>query len=364
MNRSVNPKSLGIKSKIKILKKFSRTFQIPLETDADLVIWLRSTGVKTRKRKPEKIIDDMWLKAGVIYNDLVDDEREAEAERIKKRNVNEKVFIKSVVEFTKKPNSSQKTFPLPRGEVMGTILRKIVTSKAKMLLRIGGVSYPLNQDFIEKMIKGIANGDYLVENAYGYIRTSDEQAVYELMNAVNFTIIILDVGLARKKKKGAFFKHRHNVPDLDLTKYQISYNKGIFVNYKESCFIQAITLFYENHEIDAKDKIARAKSKMITRTITAQVIQKIAEELNVTISIKDERDVKGKNTSRTDVKNKGCELTIHMGLVDEHYFLIEKVPITKYALIHFGELKEIDRWNEIIIKIKKGIRGVILPVMT
>ena len=348
--RSINPKSLGKRSKDKILKKFSRTFQIPLENEADLIEWLRSTGVKTRKRKPENVAKSMWAKAGVIYNDLIDEEREAEAKRIRERTKKEKVFIKNVVDFTKKPTSSQRTFRLPRAEVMGKILKQLVNSKTKMLMRIGAVSYPLNQAFIERMMIGIANGDYLVENAYGYIRSSDEQAVYELMNATTFTIIILDTGLAKKKKKGAFFKHRHNVPDLDLTKYQISYNDGVYENYEESCFIQSITLFFEKEGIDATEKIARAKSKMITRTMTAQVIEKIAKELEVSISIRDERDVKGSNKSRVDIKNKGCDLIIPLGLIDEHYFLIEDVPLTKYALINFKELEGVDRWNEVIKK--------------
>ena len=52
--RSVNPKSIGLKSKEKILKKFRRVFQVPLEDEKDLVEWLQSVGVKTRKRKPKK----------------------------------------------------------------------------------------------------------------------------------------------------------------------------------------------------------------------------------------------------------------------------------------------------------------------
>ena len=49
--RSINPKSLGKRSKDKILKKFSRTFQIPLENEADLIEWLRSTGVKAQANR-------------------------------------------------------------------------------------------------------------------------------------------------------------------------------------------------------------------------------------------------------------------------------------------------------------------------
>jgi len=346
--RSVNPKSIGLKSKEKILKKFRRVFQVPLEDEKDLVEWLQSVGVKTRKRKPKSVALALWSKAGIMYNNLLQTEREVEIKRINIRNKKEAEFIKKVLAFARNPTTSQRTFNLPRDEVMGKILKQLVNNKTKILMKIGNVSYPLNQAFIEKMLVGIANGDWLVENAYGYIRTSDEQAVYDLMNATTFTFIILDEGLSKKKKKGAFFKHTHNVPDLDLTEYQISYSGEKYSNYDDSCFIQAITKFFKNNGLDADAKIARAKSKMITRTMTAQVIEKVAKELEVSISIKDERDIKNdKHKTRNDIKNKGCELVIPLGLIDEHYFLIEEFPITKYALTNFKELEGVDRWNEV-----------------
>jgi len=349
--RSVNPKSIGLKSKAKILKKFRRVFQVPLEDEKDLIDWLQSVGVKTRKRKPESVALSLWSKAGIMYNNLLQDEREAEIKRKQIRNKKEAEFIKKVLAFARSPTTSQRTFNLPRDEVMSKILKQLINNKTKILMRIGNVSYPLNQAFIEKMLVGIANGDWLVENAYGYIRTSDEQAVYDLMSATTFTLIILDEGLSKKKKKGAFFKHTHNVPDLDLTEYQISYSGEKYSNYDDSCFIQAVTKFFKNNGLDADAKIARAKSKMITRTMTAQVIEKVAKELEVSISIKDERDKKGKSDkTRVDIKNKGCELVIPLGLIDEHYFLIEEVPITKYALINFKALEDVDRWNEVIKK--------------
>ena len=345
--RSVNPKSIGLKSKEKILKKFRRVFQVPLEDEKDLIEYLQSIGVKTRKRKPKSVAIALWGKAGKIYNQLLQDEREAEIKRINIRNKKEAEFIKKVLAFARNPTTSQRTFNLPRDEVMIKILRQLVNNSKKIKFQVGNVGYTLNPAFILKMIKNIENGEWLVANTYGYIRTSDEQAVYDLMNSTTFTLIILDEGLSKKKKKGAFFKHTHNVPDLDLTEYQISYSGDKYENYDESCFIQAIIKFFKNNDIVADDKISRAKSKMITRTMTAQVIEKVAKELEVSISIIDERDEKGKNKTRKDIKNKGCELVIPLGLIDEHYFLIEEVPITKYALTNFKELEGVDRWNEV-----------------
>ena len=348
VERSVNPNRLGKKSKDVIFKKFRRVLQVPLETEQDLFEYLQSVGIKTKKKKPDTIAKALWKKAGNIYNNLLQGEREAEAKRIQKRNAKEAKFVKDVIDYVKKPTTSQRTFTLPRDIVMERILRKLINHSGKIMMRVGAVSYPLNKTFIEKMIRGIANGEWLVENVDNYVRVSDEQAVYDLMTSSTFTIIILDEGLAKSKKKGAFFQYTHLVEGLDLTPYQIKYNGVPYKNFDESCFIEAITEWaMKNTFPDADAKIARIKSKMITRVMTAQQVKTIAEELGVSISIKDERDVKGNNKTRTDIKNAGCERTIPLGLVDNHYFLIEKVPITKYALIHHKELKDIDRWNEV-----------------
>ena len=322
-------------------------FQVPLEDEKDLIEYLQSIGVKTRKRKPKSVAIALWGKAGKIYNQLLQDEREAEIKRINIRNKKEAEFIKKVLAFARNPTTKTREFALPRDEVMSKILRQLTTIKHKIKFEVGNIAYTLNIKFLDKMIRNINNGEWLVSNIDDS-RTSDEQAVYDLMKSSNFRLIILDDNVIRKKKGGAFFKHTHNIPDLDLTEYQISYSGDKYEKYDESCFIQAITKFFKNNDIDADAKISRAKSKMTTRTMTAIVIEKVAKELDVSISIRDERDIKSNNAkSRTDIKNKGCELTIPLGLIGEHYFLIEEVPITKYALVNFKALEGVDRWNEV-----------------
>lgn len=346
--RLVNPIRLGKKSREAILRKFRSTFQVPFETENDVFEYLHSVGVKTRFKKPNRVADDLWKKAGNLYNEIVLEERKLNEAQTKK----DKAYIKSVINFTRKPTSNERTFKLPTGNVMKKVLMKLVNNEKKLTMRIGDKYYPLNQSFIEKMTSNIENGEYLIEANNSL--SSDEQAVYELMNANTFTLAVLDDKIARKKKKGGFFKYTHNVPDLDLTAYQIIYTGDDYYTFKDSCFIHAVSRFFEIKGIEAKDKIARAKSKMITRELTAQVIEKVAKELEVTITIKDERDVNGKNKTRTAIKNKGCELIIELGLIDEHYFLIERVPITKYALKNYKELSGVDKWFGVYKHSKRG----------
>ena len=347
MMRSINPKSLGIKSKFAILQKFNLKYDLPLEDERDLVEWAKSIGIKSKFRRFDKVAIDVWEKSAIHYNNLLQEDREKEERRKRRQNQKDEKLIKNVLDWLKNPNGSEKRFTLPRDEVMVKLLKGIRLNARfgrKVMMSIGSVSYPLNMAFIAKMITAILDGAWLTEEANSL--SSDEQAVFDLINATSFTLKIIDEGLAKTKKKGAFFKYTHNIVGLDLLPYQIK--DGIVgAEFEDSCFIDALKLFYKNLEIDAEEKIARVKSKMITRTITSHALETIAKELEVSISIRDSRDVKGKNTSRVDVKNKGCEITIPLGLVDEHYFLIEVVPITKYALINHKDLVGVERWGDV-----------------
>ena len=320
----------------------------------DLFEYLKSVGVKTKYKRPEKIAKNFWEKAGIIYNDILQDEREkreVEAKRQREKVKKENKFIREVVKHANFPKEDIRTFDLPRAEVMREILTKLVNNKNDLYLRIGNISYPLNLEFINKMINNINSGEYLVEYAYGYVRSSDEQAVFKLMNSSTFSLIaysnVSNKVNKKKKKGGGFFKYNHNIKGLDLTDYQISFSGDDFKIYDDSCFIQAITKFFEKNNIDAKSKISRVKSQMTSRVLTTYAMETIAKELEVSISIKDEREIKGKNSTRLDIKNQGCELTIPLGIVDKHYILIEEVPITKYALTNYEKLQDVDRWNEV-----------------
>ena len=72
-----------------------------------------------------------------------------------------------------------------------------------------------------------------------------------------------------------------------------------------------VIVIYTIKTLDQKN--SNAKSKMTSRTMTTQVLEQIAKELNVTLTIKNERDVKGNNKTRLSVKNKGCDIVIPLG---------------------------------------------------
>ena len=199
MSRTINPKSLGVKSKDKIIKKFRSVFDVPIKDEVDLIELLQSMGVKTRKRKKESVAKALWVKAGIIYNEILDNEREVERKRIIIRNKKEAEFIKKVLQFARNPTTKTGEFALPRDEVMTKILTQLIGVKNKIKLEIGSVGYTLSIPFINKMLKNIANGDWL--NTQQESRTSDEQVVYNLFNSKNFRLIILDDNVIRKKKR-------------------------------------------------------------------------------------------------------------------------------------------------------------------
>lgn len=363
-SRRIDINNIGRQS-IRAVKNYLKMKRVTDIVDMTIALGSEETGLRMPKAQQakEKKVLKYWANE---INNIMDYNREQKKERDKIERAKktalkkqENKFIKSVIDFTKNKNISTKTFPLPKASVMEKLLRKLIKSKSLLLLKIGNLQYTMNTEFIKKMINNIASGNYLIEvnNSLG----SDEIASYELMNADSFTLEILNSQITSKKKKGAFFKYKHNVKDLNLEKYQIFHNEEIkdCVDTKnklkglESCFIHSIETYFHNCDLynkDIKSKISNAKSKMTSRTMTTQVLEQIAKELNVTLTIKNERDVKGNNKTRLSVKNKGCDIVIPLGLIDEHYFLIEKTEITQYALINHVDINHIDRWNEIYMK--------------
>ena len=79
-------------------------------------------------------------------------------------------------------------------------------------------------------------------------------------------------------------------------------------------------------------------------------IKEIAENFNLYITVRRVED--SAHLMKYGTKS---NKPISLGLIDGHYFLIEKVQVTKYALINFKELQEryTDDWN---YKVKDGER--------
>ena len=174
----------------------------------------------------------------------------------------------------------------------------------------------------------------LEENLTGYVLSddvvgSDKELVSTLYKSDNIIISrIPDYDRnARQRRAGAFFKYL-NQTKLDLTRQGIFSEKDERMN--EVCLIVALT----NGGLEKK-KIKALKCLIKCNKIPVCKLEEICKHIDICISLRQMRLTKT-TKDKTVVQYYGDRKnqTFEIGLVDEHYFLIETVPITSYALIH------------------------------
>ena len=226
----------------------------------------------------------------------------------------------------------------------------------QVVMEANGIFYTLNKNNMNRLLNSIKNQEYKTYGGEG----SDEQMteVFNEVKTVNISI------LAKKdepmfvddeefnfninpntetKENGDFFKYTHNTI-LDLERYGVYKNNSPVKdrNYQENCLIKA----FRNYGLD-EAIISDIKLECKNRCIPMCKLKKIAEQHNLFISVKkykNKRDVGcGGHKLKFGTKT---EKPIELCLLDDHYFLNEKVPITKYSLHNKNITEEQEEdWN-------------------
>lgn len=140
----------------------------------------------------------------------------------------------------------------------------------------------------------------------------------------------------KKKRSGAFFKHV-NLTNIDLSRYGI-YKTIDENNYKDNCLIHALNM----GGLDTT-KLNQAKLAVKNRVIAKCKLEQLCDTIKCKLIIKTE-DVDNK---KRNTYGKQYEEEYNIGLLDDHYFIIEKVDITSYALQNYFDLYELSNFNYI-----------------
>ena len=140
---------------------------------------------------------------------------------------------------------------------------------------------------------------------------------------------------------GAFFKY-YNKTCFDLSRYDIYNEKQ--KNYNDNCLFIALK---NSNKLEEK-KLNQIKEYFRNGIIPTSKMNAIAKVLNICISVS--RKINDK-TKTFFYGEKDTEI-IKIGLIDEHYILIEETEITKFALEHYEEIKHIKDFNKIYKQFK------------
>jgi hypothetical protein len=220
-------------------------------------------------------------------------------------------------------------------QMLNSISKTLLSSGKKINLKINNLNYVLNAFTIERLFSLLTS--QLVEGVN--ISGSDEAFVNELETAESIEIYEFVKTNKYEKANGAFFKYNH-VMDFDFTKYQI------YQVYEEVDYDNCLTFALKQGGL-CDEKLE--KLRLITKTDNIPVckLKEVCDQLQIRINLK--------KTKKGDYGffNYGeqFEETYTIGLLEEHYFILDDTKITSYAIKNYHEIKHIQDWNKIA---KKG----------
>lgn len=204
------------------------------------------------------------------------------------------------------------------------------TKGKNALLKVGDTTYALNDSTRIRLAR------YIEDQITSYEQTveSNGEVVCSITQASSFTLtIFVPNAHKRANHNGAFFKYTNNT-DIDLSRQGV-FNHFDVKNYEDTCIVYALKM--AGVEKDRLDKI-RAISK--NRNIPLKDIPLICEKLEICIAVKkidttehQDRHVYGKEYAEKE--------KYWIGLIDNHYFLIEPISITSYAVANCIKLKKL-----------------------
>ncbi len=142
---------------------------------------------------------------------------------------------------------------------------------------------------------------------------------------------------------GAFFPFLNKMVNVDLDKYGVHHEVDEN-NYQQNCLIYSLeTAGYDTTAIRCLCK---------NQEIPMRALKEIATKLDIYITIRRLDDEKKKTHYGNPKKPE-----IQLGLIEKHYFLIEKIPYTLFSIKNYFELieNEVNDWNKVFsVEINKN----------
>ncbi len=209
----------------------------------------------------------------------------------------------------------------------------VLKSNKRFLITWGDTNYTLSEKkIIDLRQHRQSHGSFFTNPTEAM--ESDAQLFYHLKKGM---ITFRDTGRllssTYSNQKGGFF-NMVNISPFDLTDYQIfdSVKKENYEN-QDCCFLHALKISGKVSDIKMNELRATVKCKVLPKYLLKQLCESL--DVFVSVQVPDGGTHKKRWYPNTPTKDeKKQKPIIQLGLINSHYFLIQKVPITKYALEH------------------------------
>ena len=220
------------------------------------------------------------------------------------------------------------------------LLNKIRPQADKVYyLEAGGNHYALNHSTMKKM-REIVKDDFVYEEVY-----ESGMAILVAIKEIGYVNLGIRSPKAKGINDGSFFRYTHNLVDytsmkrINLDKYGV-YHEVKAENYEVNCLCKCFEA--------AGHDITKIKEFVRNQSIPMRKLGDVANRLGVYITLRKIED-------KSNLKHYGdkSKPKLELGLIDKHYFLIEKIPFTSFAIKNFYKICDKENFNK-IYAIQKG----------
>ena len=286
-------------------------------------------------------LDYAYLKYLLRTKDISRRQYSKELQKLKDQNTarlakKESLLQKIETRFGKRIGFKISTNSLHKRDITDSELLELIakaTSNGMWRLSFGSTVYTLN-DTTRQRLANLVKNDLI---NYSDTTKSDEDVVLAIKSGKSISIQPLEPKHKNKKSNGAFFKY-NNATNIDLNRYGI-FTSNEPTNYDDTCLVLALKnggLSFEKQNM--------IKNMIKNRIIPKKDLQTIADTLKICIKLKtDDTKHNYLNVYGKEYKDE----IYNIGLLDEHYFIIEPTQYTSYSIKHYNDVKDIYDFNHI-----------------
>jgi hypothetical protein len=171
---------------------------------------------------------------------------------------------------------------------------------------------------------------------------SDKEIVDGMESADEIIVTPIEPANRNERVRGSFFKY-HNLTAIDASRYGI-WTETVVSNYDDTCLVMAL----RNGGL-LPSKIEIVKNMIKNRIIPMSDIPKICDAAQIQIRLKT-KDTKNNNRR---IFGKEYEEVYTIGCLLDHYFIIEPIEYTSYALKNYNELTTLPDFGSMYAKGKR-----------
>jgi hypothetical protein len=228
-----------------------------------------------------------------------------------------------------------------------SMLKSVLSVDKQFLLSWGGSHYTLS----DKKINDLRNhrkkhGSFFVNPIEAV--ASDTELLYQLQQGMVTFRDMAGMSSTYGNDMGGFFDMVNKSP-FDLSEFQI-FNDVKKENYEnqDCCFLHALQQSGQVSEMKMNELRSTVKCKLLPKYLLKELCASAGVCVGVRVpgGATNKKRWYPRQPTKQEIKDKTV-VVVEIGLINKHYFLIKKVPITRYALVNCynKEFTALDDWQ-------------------